>query len=308
MKVIPLLICRTKYVDYNNPTFCGASDLAGDTIRQLHDVIIKGNNLKYTSECKVFICDNTHIIMGKVMYIHNLGLSIDDSLDKEKDGRRAWGFIGGSIKRSDYITSKVLLDLPENYYIEAYTKCLFEQHWLEERFTGPYFYEPFEVNMVQLEDLAIPFPESDIPIYHSSKNEILLRYAMKRAIGGCMVAFCSNEEFNAAECINSQALDFTTVSEDNLNAQQEAYRRISQKKNAPRYQDNYRVSTNPSKGTTVYPNKNSFEDELKKLCEIYGYRPLPLEERGLVGFYIITGHKEQKEEPCLNPFSRKFWQ
>lgn len=105
MLVSPILICRTKYVDYQNPVFCAPPDMDDAVLHHLHDDIIKGNNIKVIDnhENKVFISTHQWILIGKIMEICQLGKSLDTSLDKEEGGRSAWGFIGGVISRKDYI-------------------------------------------------------------------------------------------------------------------------------------------------------------------------------------------------------------
>lgn len=88
MLASPILICRTKYVDYPNPVFCSPSNVDDEVLRNLHNDIIKGNNLKVIEkrENKVFISTTQWIIIGKVTEICQLEKSLDTSLDKEEGG------------------------------------------------------------------------------------------------------------------------------------------------------------------------------------------------------------------------------
>lgn len=293
MKVTPLMICRTKYVDYNDPVFCAASDLSNEFQKNLHDIIINGNNLKFTDECKVFVSNNSHIIIGKVLYIKKLPISIDDSLDKEAEGRSAWGFIGGSIVRSDYEKEGKILDLPIQFYIDAYTRCLYENHWRESVFHGPYCYEAIETDMDTLDDITQAFEEEQIPIYLDTKNAVLFQIAIKKTLEGQSVAFCSNEEFNAAEALIKRALNFTTVSSANYNDQVESYKKIStnKKREESVFKRNSQLSQNSS---------CTFIEELRSLCEKYNY-PTPQEQdykkgnKRLKGYFIVTGYSEEPE-------------
>lgn len=278
MRVTPLMICRTKYVDYNDPVFCAAPDLDVDLQKKLHDIIINGNNLKFANECKVFISDSTHVVIGKVVYIKKLFLTIDDSLDKESDGRSAWGFIGGSINRSEYVDSGQLLDLPDDFYKNVYTHCLYENHWRELDFHGPYVFEPFDVNMVLLNDTSEHFVEGAIPIYPDKFNNTIFLLAVKKTLKGGKVSFCSNEEFNAANAINKKALTFATVSEDNIKDQIESLKKSNNVTSYSQYDTRYRPN-----------NSSSFIDDLNSLCRKYNYS-FPQKKSYKQGNYIISGY------------------
>lgn len=285
MKVSPLMICRTKYVDYHNPVFCAASNLNEDLQKRLHDIIINGNNLKFADECKVFISDSTHVVIGKVMYIKKLNLSLDDSLDKETLGRSAWGFIGGSINRSEYVNAGQLLDLPDDYYKNVYIHYLYNNHWLEDKFQGPYIYNPLDVHMMLLDDASEPFVENIVPIYPDKLNNTIFCIAIKKTLKGENTSFCSNEEFNAATAINKKALTLATVSDSNIKEQVEALKKS--------------VTLPPSSPNTPLDqpqNDSQFIDELNDLCMKYHYhRPYKksFKQDGYIlsGFFIETAYE-----------------
>ena len=278
MRVSPLMICRTKYVDYNDPTFCAASNLDINLQKKLHDIIINGNNLKFADECKVFISDSTHIVIGKVLYIKKLNLNVDDSLDKESGGRSAWGFIGGSINRTEYVNAGQLLDLPEDYYKNVYTQCLYDNHWRENDFRGPYIYEPLDINMMLLDDISEPFAESAIPIYPDKYNKKIFCLAIKKTLEGGKISFCSNEEFNAANAIDKKALTFATVSDNNIKDQIESFKKLNSTISYSQHDTRYRSN-----------NDSSFIDDLNSLCRKYNMSQ-PQKKRFQQGNLIVSGY------------------
>lgn len=310
MKVIPILICRTKYVDYNDPVFCAPTDISNSITKSLHDIIIKGNNLKYANECKVFISDNQHIIIGKVLYIRQLDTQLDVSLDKEKDGRSAWGFIGGVLQRKEYIERKQILDLPESYYIQAYKKCLYDEHWAEEKFGGPYTYGAFDIDMEVLPDLDSSLHISnEVPIFSSSMNDDLFRFVAEQTIKGKTLAFCSNEEFNASEAITAGALTYATVSESNLRGQVESYKRTIAERNKAKRNTNNSDNRECTRNHEQHDKESCFYQELSTLCKNYGYELGLLPDKYEVcGFVVITGvnNKNRKDDRLIDKFRSLF--
>lgn len=297
MKVTPILICRTKYVDYNDPVFCAPTDISNSVTKSLHDIIIKGNNLKYAKECKVFISDNQHVIIGKVLYIRQLDAQIDISLDKEKDGRSAWGFIGGVLQRKEYVERKQIFDLPESYYIQAYKECLYDEHWCEEKFGGPYIYGSFDVDMEVLPDLdSMLHISNEVPIFSSSMNDSLFVYAAKQTINGKAVAFCSNEEFNASEAITKGALTYATVSESNLHGQVDSYKRIIAGRESAKRNVNKTNNREFVNNQGPQDKESDFYQELFILCKKYGYvlQRLP-NKYEVCGYYVVTGINNKKD-------------
>lgn len=314
MNVYPILICRTKYVDYNNPVFCAPVDINNSIVKSLHDVIIKGENLRYmkanslqsNKECKVFISNDQYIVIGKALFIRKLGDSFDVSLDKEADGRDAWGFIGGILSRKEYVAEQKILDLPEEYYVQAYNECLYDSHWSEKEFKGPYISKAFDIKMETLPNLEYPLNISkETPIFPSSMNDSLFRYVAEQTIKGKSVAFCSNEEFNAAKAIIKGALTYATVSESNLHDQIESYQRAitAKRKKTEEYVNN----RSGGECTDSHDNNKEkvFYQELSLLCKKYGYKLRRLSDRyDVCGFVIITGvnnsNKSKKDDSFID--------
>lgn len=299
MNVYPILICRTKYVDYNNPVFCAPVDINYSIVKSLHDVIIKGENLRYMKannlqsdkECKVFISNDQYIIIGKALFIRKLGDSFDVSLDKETDGRNAWGFIGGVLSRKEYVAEQKILDLPEEYYVQAYNECLYDSHWYEKEFKGPYISKVFDIKMETLPKLKYSLNISkETPIFSSSMNDSLFRYVAEQTIEGKSVAFCSNEEFNAAKAIIEGALTYATVSESNLHDQIESFKRAitAKRKKTVEYVNNHSCG----ECTESHDNnkEKDFDQELSQLCKEYDYELNRLfDEQHARIFVIYTG-------------------
>lgn len=311
MKVIPILICRTKYVDYNDPVFCAPIDISNSITKSLHDVIIKGNNLKCAKvkECKVFISDNQYVIIGKVLSIRQLDTQLDVSLDKEKDGRPAWGFIGGVLQRKEYVERKQILDLPESYYVRAYKECLYDEHWREEKFSGPYIYEAFDIDMEILPDLDSSLHISnEVPIFSSSMNDDLFRFVAEQTIKGEAVAFCSNEEFNASEAITKGALTYATVSESNLRGQVESYKRTIAERNKAKINANSSNNGECTRNHEQHDKESCFYQELSTLCKNYGYELGLLPDKCEVcGFVVITGaNNKHRKDDCFIGKVRSF--
>lgn len=298
MKVTPILICRTKYVDYNDPVFCAPTDISNSITKSLHDIIIKGNNLKYANECKVLISDNQHVIIGKVLYVRQLDTQFDISLDKEKDGRSAWGFIGGVLQRKEYVERKQILDLPESYYIKAYKECLYDEHWCEKKFCGPYIYGAFDIDMEVLPDLdSTLLISSEVPIFSSSMNDSLFAYAAKQTIKGKAVAFCSNEEFNAAEAITKGALTYATVSEGNLREQVESYKRTIVERERVKRNVNNSDDRTCVKNREQHVKESYFYQELFALCQKYGYELKILPDKCEVcGYFVFKGANNKNKK------------
>lgn len=281
MKVSPILICRTKYVDYQNPVFCSPHDMDMDdaVFHHLHDDIIKGNNIKFIDnhENKVFISTRKWILIGKVMEICQLGESLDTGLDKDEGGRSAWGFIGGVISREAYLAKDGYLDLPDTYYSHVYKKCLYDDHWFEREFNGPYRYGYIDIQMelIQGIDAYDVTHDENIPIFSDKMNDNIFVLAIKDTRDGKCVAFCSNEEFNAAKNVSSGILTYTTVSDQRIKGQIECYKQLKNKK---RQVKNVHV-------------ERDFYSELVKLCEDFGYKPVPKEDKEFKGYFIPIEQK-----------------
>lgn len=294
MLVSPILICRTKYVDYQNPVFCAPPDMDDAVLHHLHDDIIKGNNIKVIDnhENKVFISTHQWILIGKIMEICQLGKSLDTSLDKEEGGRSAWGFIGGVISRKDYIAEDGYVDLPDTYYSHVYKKCLYDEHWLESEFNGPYRYDSIDIQMELIKgiDAYDVTHDENIPIFSDKMNDNIFVLAIKDTRDGKCVAFCSNEEFNAAINVSSGILTYTTVSDQRIKGQIEYYKQLKNKK---RQVKNVHV-------------KRDFYSELVKLCEDFGYKPVLTENKKFKGYFIPIEQKVCIDEDKNNIFIKKF--
>lgn len=280
MKVFPILICRTKYIDYQNPVFCAPKALSPIIAKNLHDDIVRGNNIKRDGgECKILISDRHQIVIGKVLVIQKkFSDKFDTSFDKETGGRNAWGFIGGVISCDEYIKENSILDLPESYYEQAYKECLYDSHWLEDTFTGPYNSECIDVEMVSLQNANSSFEVGSVPIFSDSMNKEVFVYAIKQILKGEMVAYCSNAEYNAAQAINSGILTLATVSSNLLQTHIDTYKKYQQ--NQKQKQEQKRKQNQQDKGTEPkfkdrfdYKNitNTSFVNELSLLCKKYGY-------------------------------------
>ena len=286
MLASPILICRTKYVDYPNPVFCSPSNVDDEVLRNLHDDIIKGNNLKVIEkrENKVFISTTQWIIIGKVTEICQLEKSLDTSLDKEEGGRSAWGFVGAVISRKDYVAEKDFLDLPDDYYLRAYKKYLYDEHWLEEEKDChvPYRYDAVDVQMKRIHELDFSsiVQNRDIPIFSDTLNDNVFVLAIKDTLDGKCVSFCSNEEFNAAENVSKGVLTYTTVSEQRIKGQIEHYKQLQ---NVQRHSQ------------SIYA-KRDFYTELVKLCNDYGYDVHQIEDKKIKGYFIPIKEKKFSDE------------
>lgn len=295
MLASPILICRTKYVDYPNPVFCSPSNVDDEILRNLHNDIIKGNNLKVIEkrENKVFISTTQWIIIGKVTEICQLEKSLDTSLDKEEGGRSAWGFVGAVISRKDYVAEKDFLDLPDDYYLRAYKKYLYDEHWLEEEKDChvPYRYDAVDVQMKRIHELDFSsiVQNRDIPIFSDTLNDNVFVLAIKDTLDGKCVSFCSNEEFNAAENVSKGVLTYTTVSEQRIKGQIEHYKQLQ---NVQRHSQSIHA-------------KRDFYSELVKLCEDFGYKPILTENKKFKGYFIPIEQKVCIDEDKNNIFIKK---
>ena len=72
--------------------------------------------------------------------------------------------------------------------------------------------------------------DENIPIFSDKMNDNIFVLAIKDTRDGKCVAFCSNEEFNAAINVSSGILTYTTVSDQRIKGQIEYYKQLKNKK------------------------------------------------------------------------------
>ena len=218
----PIIICRTKYIDY--PTgrpFCCPEDLSLQNFELLISMMNNGQNLSHNiTECKIFINDNNHCIIGKYGYIEDVidkttNFSLDFMLDNVKP---AWGFIGAVIKTNDFISFGKSFDLLDSCYTNAYIEYLYKEHWLEHQFTGTYHYPYVEetVQLISTENSEITKSDNGYIIETDDKNSLLFSFAVECALKGEKISFCTNAEYNASRLISENKVDIVTVSTKNL--------------------------------------------------------------------------------------------
>jgi hypothetical protein len=221
----PLLICRTKYIDYpTGKPFCCPEDLDLRNFELLVAMMRNGDNLSpIIRSCKIFINDGVHCIIGKYgklsVFLTNTDKAIDLSLDKATGGREPWGFIGAVIKTSDFISFGKGFDFPDSYYLNTYEKYLYYDHWIEQQFIGTYHY-PYVEEAIELIDITNSNPgksENGYIIEIDDKNSSLFTLAVECALKGEKVSFCTNAEYNASRLIFENKVDIVTVSAKNLN-------------------------------------------------------------------------------------------
>jgi hypothetical protein len=224
IKCSPILVCRTKYIDYpTGKPFCCPEDLSLKNFELLVSMMSNGDNLSPTiRSCRIFINDGTHCIIGKYgklsVFLNDTDESIDLSLDKPTGGREPWGFIGAVIKTNDFIFFGKVFDLSDNYYATAYKKYLYNEHWLEQQFTGTYHYPYVEetVKLIDVENTDTINSQNAYIIETDDKNSLLFAFSVESALKGERISFCTNAEYNASRLISQNHVDIVTVSTKKL--------------------------------------------------------------------------------------------
>ena len=304
MNVSPIFIARTKYIDFEKPVFCAPSDVNQDLLNRLHG-LVDAYNLKMAPSgipySTIIINDNSHIIIGRLMCVESMeGSSLDYSLDEEKDGRKAWAFIGGVLLRAQYSSESKIQTLPDEYYLRSYVKYLYEPHWLDEgEFKGPYKYPYENISMSELRDAQQDYSCGNI--YEDSLNSDLISYVLGQILLGEIISCSTNAEFTASDDIMKKQLSFATVSSSNIIRQK---RFLEEKK-----VQNHNVKT---KEDDFYEQlKHDYEQgnlEIKallaKIASICGYSLVKIKDSSLddtIGFGVI----KQVEHKSRIPYKRK---
>lgn len=226
IKSSPVILCRTKYIDYKEQGFIWPQDFNRETFNLLVHLMHNGHNLGSIESNKVFIHDGTHCLIGKIGFLNNLlseklAKSIDLSLDKEREGRMSWGFIGVAIRINDFIHNKSNIDLSDDYYSYLYKAYLYDNHWLDrEPINGPYNYPYEDVCFVEKnieQNTLNKFNTGKEWILESDKcNEELFNLAIYKALQNEIVSYCSNAEYNAHQLIREHKVNIVTASDSNL--------------------------------------------------------------------------------------------
>lgn len=278
MKVSPILICRTKYNDFNSSgrPFCAPTDVSEETIYRLQ-CIVDGNAIMFCHHCDLVLTDEKHIILGRVISIGELEIDdIDLSLDKEVGGRIPWGFIGGAMSIEDYRVHNRIEYLSADFYSEAYKEYLYDPHWLDgenshdEQYIYPYVDKALESLPNSSTEMDYDFYSN--PLQCNKNNLSLLLFVLSEILKGKHLSFCSNCEFKAADLIFEGILDFATVSEGNLLSQnrllEEKQRRKQEGDDGSENSENSDSSDNLTKGEASHDEEGK-EGDYKKLFSFH---------------------------------------
>lgn len=295
MKAAPVIICRTRKVDYDG-FFCHPSDVEETGILTKLRNSIYANDLHLLSgpqKClKIVICDNTHVIIGRMMIIIDaVGKDCDLQLDHQASSRTLWGFIGAVFKRRDYQSNVQAFDVDDLYYKDVFIDKVYKEHWDDEKFSGPYrtLYE--DIPIVEIGETNNPF-HNDEYIISSEYNEAAYNYVLSAIHKGNVVSLCTNAEYSASESIFRDYVTYATVNPSRLDKMRYSLN------------DKKRIETHSKGGSFAVNSKDGFIEQLKELCDSYGVFYEPVRKDGKRGWFIAID--EDKRECKISKILKKW--
>ena len=285
MKTAPIIISRTKSVDYNG-FFCLPADLMDSKILMRIRNTVYANDLHLNNgdnrQVRVIISDKTHVIIGIISIIEDIiGKDIDLHLDNYTSKRTLWGFIGGAIKINDFRKHPHAVDLDSSFFRKAFMEIVYAQHWMDGIFEGPYISSYEEAETIDISETESPFPLNE-QIISSEKNIQAVNFILNAIHDGKNLSLVTNADYSATKSILNEYVDFASVSIAKVEKVRIALKEKQKAKQS--------VSSQTPKHN-VKTDHMEFQQKLHKLCEQYQMKLDIIwnkENRKLIDKWVVT--------------------